>query len=121
MTQDEPEYFVGEEQESLETNVDILILEEDDLKVGLTFETEDAAVRSILKWSELTFCPLSKARYQKPKMKEHGERIKCFHASFLMIQEPDTVSNDSHVDCDDCLASPGMVFFLIDGMLAWSI
>ena len=29
MTQDEPEYFVGEEQESLETNVDILILEED--------------------------------------------------------------------------------------------
>ena len=84
MTQDEPEYFVGEEQESLGTNVDILILEEDDLKVGLTFETGDAAVRSILKWSELTFCPLSKSRYQKPKMKENGERIKgrrCFQYS----------------------------------------
>ena len=36
MTQDEPEYLVGEEQESLETDVDILILEEDDL-VCLTF------------------------------------------------------------------------------------
>ena len=87
MTQDEPEYFVGEEQESLETNVDILILEEDDLKVGLTFETEDADVRSILKCTELAFCPLSKARYKKPKMKENGERIKgrrCFQ-SWLKI------------------------------------
>ena len=58
MTQDEPEHFVGDEEESLDNDVDILILEEDDLKVGLTFETEDAAVKSILKWSELTFCPL---------------------------------------------------------------
>ena len=84
MTQDEPEHFVGDEEELLDNDVDILILEEDDLKVGLTFETEDAAVKSILKWSELTFCPLSKARYQKPKMKENGERIKgrrCFQCS----------------------------------------
>ena len=39
---------------------DIIILEENDLKMGLIFKSEEAAVKSIHLWSEKTFCPLSK-------------------------------------------------------------
>ena len=39
---------------------DYVDLEEGDLKMGLIFETEDIAMKSIQLWSEKTFCPLSK-------------------------------------------------------------
>ena len=56
-------------------------LDVEDMKMGLTFDNEDSAILSINKWSEKAFCPLSKSRYQKPKVKPDGERIKgrrCF-------------------------------------------
>ena len=39
---------------------DFIDLDEGDLKMGLVFETEDIAMKSIQLWSEKTFCPLSK-------------------------------------------------------------
>ena len=39
---------------------DFIDLDEGDLKMGLVFETEDIAMKSIQVWSEKTFCPLSK-------------------------------------------------------------
>ena len=56
-------------------------LDVEDMKMGLTFDNEDVAILSMNKWSEKALCPLSKARYQKPKIKPDGERIKgrrCF-------------------------------------------
>ena len=56
-------------------------LDVEDMKMSLTFDNEDVAILSMNKWSEKALCPLSKARYQKPKIKPDGERIKgrrCF-------------------------------------------
>ena len=39
---------------------DFVDLDEGDLKMGLIFETEEIAMKSIQLWSENTFCPLSK-------------------------------------------------------------
>jgi hypothetical protein len=39
---------------------DVIELEENDLKMGLIFKNEEAAVKSIHLWSEKTFCPLAK-------------------------------------------------------------
>ena len=39
---------------------DFVDLDEGDLKMGLIFETEEIAMKSIQLWSEKTFCPLSK-------------------------------------------------------------
>ena len=38
----------------------IVELEEDELKIGLAFENEEIAAKSIQLWSEKTFCPLAK-------------------------------------------------------------
>ena len=62
-------------------SISIMDLDVEDMKMGLTFDNEDSAILSINKWSEKAFCPLSKSRYQKPKVKPDGERIKgrrCF-------------------------------------------
>ena len=62
---------------------DVIVLQENELKVGLVFKSEESAVKSIMLWSEKTFSRLSKskARHQKPKVKPSGERVKgrrCF-------------------------------------------
>ena len=57
-------------------SISIMDLDVEDMKMGLTFDNEDSAILSINKWSEKAFCPLSKSRYQKPKVKPDGERIK---------------------------------------------
>ena len=60
---------------------DVIVLQENELKVGLGFKSEESAVQAIMLWSEKTFCPLSKSRYRKPKVKPSGERVKgrrCF-------------------------------------------
>ena len=35
---------------------DVIVLQENELKVGLGFKTEEAAIKSILLWSKKTFC-----------------------------------------------------------------
>ena len=53
---------------------EVVDIPSDGLVVGLTFKNENSAVNSILKWSNKTFCPLIKARRDKPnKETEHVE------------------------------------------------
>ena len=55
-----------------------------DLKVGLTWTSEDMAVDAILRWGEATFCPLVKARRDKGLDETNGLRrgrrcLECSH------------------------------------------
>ena len=63
-----------------DANGEYIDIGESEMMEGIVFKTDDVAVLSIQKWTEKTFCPLSKIRYQKGQTK-HGEYIKgrrCF-------------------------------------------
>ena len=41
-------------------------ISKDEMKPGLLFANEEVALNAILKWGELTLCPIMKARRQNP-------------------------------------------------------
>ena len=59
----------------------------DEMKNGIKFKSEAIAVKSIEKWCEKSFCPLTKTRYRRRAMNiENGKIIyarrdwKCCHS-----------------------------------------
>ena len=49
-------------------------IDKDELKVGLLFPSENAAVEAILRWGEKSLCPLMKARRDKGLAETEGKR-----------------------------------------------
>ena len=76
-----------------ESSSKMIDLEVNELKLGLSFPSEEVATASIENWTYKTFCPLIKARYRKGKTGDDGERIKgrrCFACPHSVVRNGKT-------------------------------
>ena len=63
----------GKEEEEEEEGEDEVteVLEIEDMTDGISFPNHHSAVHSIEQWCQKTLCPISKARFRKPQVKNN--------------------------------------------------